>query len=201
MHLFCKQILFPVVVITILLLSNITIAAKLNPIKGAVFMKADRIEYDESQEIIVATGNIVVEFDNYRLSADYIYYDIKYDQLFAEGGIRAEDAEGNLIIGEKAVFKDKLKKGIIDEFILRFDDSYLIARLAERIDENRSYLYKATFTPCDIHCGREPIWKISAQDTLVDFEQSKITYSNVFFQVYGVPVVYLPYFTHPTIHL
>ena len=198
MRIFCKLILSILLIITTLFAHNIILAAKLDAVKGSLFMKADRVEYDEKSEIIVADGNIFVQFENYLLRADYIYYDIKHDHLFAEGNIRVEDDKNRIVVGEKAVFSDKLKQGIIDEFVLKIDDSHLIALAAERIDENKSYLYKSIFTPCDIYCGREPIWKVSAQETFVDFEKHKIVYKNMFFQVYGAPIMYMPYFTHPT---
>lgn len=198
MRIFCKLILSIIILTTSLLGCNTVLAAKLDPATGSLFMKADKVEYLEQQGIIIATGNIFIQFENYLLKSDYIYYDINKDHLIAEGNIRVSDDEDRIIIGKKAIFSDKLKKGIIEKFIMKIGDSYVMANAAKRIDENKSQLHKAIFTPCTIYCSREPIWKVSAEDAFLDFETNKMVYSNVFFQVYGVPIAYLPYFEHPT---
>ena len=45
------------------------------------------------------------------------------------------------IYGEKAVFKDKLKKGIIEEFMAKLDDNVVIvSRSAKRVKNNIAFL-------------------------------------------------------------
>ena len=166
---------------------------------GPVILKADLIKYDDNSGALAANGNIYVSMDNYILRADSLYYDIKKDVLFAEGNIRIRDEDGKIITGQRAVLKDKLKKGIIDEFILKLpDDSLLMAAYANRHDTNKISLHKASFTPCKVYCGNKPIWQMKAEDTNIDYDKQRITYKNMFFEVFGLPVAYLPYFFHPT---
>ena len=165
----------------------------------AAVMKADEVHYDAKKELITASGSVFVEMDNYTLNADKINYDLKKDAIFAEGNVLIIDPSGRAIKGERAVFKDKLRLGAIEEFIARFDDnSLLAARLANRLDKNRVTLTNAVFTPCTIYCERKPIWQITAAHTDVDYDKQQITYNHLFFEVYGVPIMYLPYFFHPT---
>ncbi|WP_342270540.1 LPS-assembly protein LptD [Rickettsia endosymbiont of Orchestes rusci] len=160
---------------------------------------ADFIEYNESEKLIYAKGNISITLNNYLLTADNLLYDIENDILWAEGNVKVKDEKNKIIIGEKVVLKDKFKTGVISDFILFFgDNTLLVSKLAERIDENKARLYYSKFTPCEITCNKNPIWQISAKDTYVDFDANRITYRNMFFEVYGVPIIYLPYFAHPT---
>ncbi|WP_341793631.1 MULTISPECIES: LPS-assembly protein LptD [unclassified Rickettsia] len=160
---------------------------------------ADFIEYNESEKLIYAKGNISITLNNYLLTADNLLYDIENDILWAEGNVKVKDEKNKIIIGEKVVLKDKFKTGVISDFILFFgDNTLLLSKLAERIDENKARLYYSKFTPCEITCNKNPIWQISAKDTYVDFDANRITYRNMFFEVYGVPIIYLPYFAHPT---
>ncbi|MCZ6901845.1 MAG: LPS-assembly protein LptD [Rickettsia endosymbiont of Ixodes persulcatus] len=162
-------------------------------------MIADFVEYNESQDLIYAKGNIKIITDEYLLTADNLLYDIKNDILWAEGNIRIKDKQNRIIEGNKAVLKDEFKKGIILEFILLSgDNNLLIAKLAERIDENNLKLRHAEFTPCVVTCNRNPIWQIASKDTYIHSEEHRVVYKNVFFEVYGVPVFFLPYFFHPT---
>ncbi|MDA9163643.1 LPS assembly protein LptD [Rickettsiaceae bacterium] len=165
---------------------------------GAV-MKSKEVHYDAKKEVITASGSVFVEMDNYTLNADTIHYDLKKDAIFAEGNVRIIDPDGRTIKGNRAVFKDKLKKGAIEEFIARFDDnSLLTARLANRLDQNHVTLDKAIFTPCTINCGKKPIWQLNAAHTDIDYNKQKITYNHLLFEVYGLPIMYFPYFSHPT---
>lgn len=171
----------------------------LKAVEGPVYMKANEVVYNDKEDSITAEGNIHIIMDNYLLEADKIHYNIEKDLLFAEGNIRIIDPDQRVIKGTRAVFTDKLKRGVIEEFILKFgDNSILVSRLANRLNNNKATLYKSAFTPCQMQCGRKPIWQINAKDTDIDFDQQRISYRNLFFEVYGVPIIYLPYFSHPT---
>lgn len=163
------------------------------------FMQADFVEYNEHENFIYAKGNVKITVDNYILIANNIAYDIEKDLLWAEGNVKIKEQGNKLIFGETAILKDKLKSGIISDFILSLgDNTLLVAKLAERVDENKVLLYKSSFTPCEVVCDQKPIWQISAKKTEIDFAQDKIVYKHLFFEVYGVPVFFLPYFSHPT---
>lgn len=164
-----------------------------------VTLKADLIKYDDNSETLAANGNVYVSMGPYILRADSLYYDIKKDVLFAEGNIRIKDEQGRIATGQRAVLKDKLKKALIDEFLLKLpDDSQVMAAYGTRNDTNKFGLYKAVFSPCKVYCANKPIWQMRAKDTDIDYEKQRITYKNMFFEVFGLPVAYFPYFFHPT---
>ena len=174
-------------------------SAPIKPNHDGIYMKADKVEYDANKDMIAAEGNIIVFAPGYKLIADKIYYDVVRDVIFAEGNIKVYDSKNRIVRGERAVFTEQTKKGIISEFILRLEDnSILLSRLAYRLSENRVILHKSSFTPCKIVCGQKPTWQIDAEDTDIDFDKQTVTYRNLFFEVYGIPVVFLPYFFHPT---
>jgi len=191
MRLVCKLLL-------IFFLLGITSFAK-GAVPAGALMKANEVHYDSQKDTITASGDIFIQMDNYIVNADKIHYRLKEDVIFAEGNIRITDENNHIIYGERAIFKDKLKRGVVEEFIVKFDkNSILVARLANRIDDKHVTLDQSVFTPCEINCGNKPIWQLSAGHTNIDYDKQKITYKNVFFEVYGVPIMYLPYFMHPT---
>ncbi len=196
MQLFCN---FLLVIIIFCISKNIYAGDLQKKDHESLILKADFIKYDNDLNSITANGNIYLYMDKYILTADNIYYDIKKDVVFAEGNIRIKDEVGRIITGQRAVLKDKLKKAVIDEFMLRLpDDSLLMSAYANKQDENRVNLHKANFTPCKIFCGNKSIWQIKSEDTNIDYEKQQITYKNMFFEVFGVPVFYLPFFFHST---
>lgn len=162
-------------------------------------LKAKEVHYDSKKDLITAKGDVYVKMEGYTINAQKIIYDLKDDTIFAEKDVQITDKSGRIIKGEKAIFKDKLKQGVIEGFIAKLDqNSILAARLAKRLDKNKISLEKSVFTPCKISCGNKPIWQISSRKTDIDYDKEKITYRHVFFEVYGVPIAYFPYFSHPT---
>ncbi len=163
------------------------------------FISADFIEYNSNEGFIYAEGNIKAKVEQYIITADRLFYDIEKDTLWAEKNVIVTDQEHREVTGEVVIFKDKLKRALIANFILKFNDNTILAsRLAERINEDQAELYKTSFTPCQITGNCPPIWQISASHTFVDLDKQRIIYKNLFFEVYGKPIFYLPYLSHPT---
>lgn len=186
----CKLLLF------IFLTSPVVAVGKMS---SDNVLKAHEVHYDSKKDIVKAKGDVYIGMDGFVLNAQTVVYDIKNDVIFAEGDVKITDENGRIMRGEKAIFKDKLKQGAIEGFIAKFDEnSILTARLAKRLDINRVTLEKSVFTPCKIHCSNKPIWQISSGKTDIDYDKEKITYKHLFFELYGVPIVYFPYFSHPT---
>ncbi len=167
--------------------------------KQCNFMSADYVEYVEAEQLIYAKGNIQIVLDEYFLSGDNLIYDIAHDRLWAEGNVMIKDKDNKIILGKSVLLKDKLKTGIISDFILYFgDNTLLVSKLAERVDENTLHLQDSTFTPCKILCNKKPIWQISAKNMKIDLNKNQVVYKHSFFEVWGVPILYTPYFSHPT---
>jgi len=162
-------------------------------------LKAKEVYFDSKNDLIRAKGDVFIQMDSFTLNAQKVIYDLKGDVVFAEGDVQIIDKGGRIMRGDKAVFKDRLKQGAIEGFIAKFDeDSVLTARLARRLSQNRVTLEKSVFTPCKTHCRNNPIWQISSGKTDIDYDKEKITYKHLFFELYGIPIVYFPYFSHPT---
>lgn len=160
---------------------------------------ADFVEYNENEGLIYAKGNLKIITEEHLLTADNLLYYVNNDILWVEGNVRVKDKDNRITLGDKAILKNEFKQGVMSKFIMLFNNnSLLVAKLAERIDENNIRLHYAKFTPCEVACSRNPLWQVSAKNTDIHSAEHKIVYKNVFFEVYGVPVFYLPYFFHPT---
>ncbi|WP_375327063.1 LPS-assembly protein LptD [Candidatus Tisiphia endosymbiont of Nemotelus uliginosus] len=163
------------------------------------FISTDYVEYIKNEQMIYAKGNVQLIIGDYFLSSDRLFYDIAQDKLWAEGNVMIKDKQNKTILGETVILKEQFKTGVISDFILYFgDNTILVSKLAERVDENILQLSDSTFTPCKILCNRKPIWQVSARNTEVDLDNNKMVYKHLFFEVWGVPIFYTPYFSHPT---
>ncbi len=196
-----QSILFLIQVFLVVLFLSILTHPALGQIKTSneqSFIKADFVEYDAPEDYIYASGNIEVMTDEYLITAEKLIYDIQKDILIAQHKVKIVDKQNHVIYGESIYFRDKLKNGIVKNFIAKFSDNSIFAsRLASRVDEHRTDLCNSNFTPCKVVPGRRPIWQISAKYTHIDLERQKAIYNNVFFRVYGIPIFFTPYFSHP----
>lgn len=200
----CNQIIIRSIILFIIaFLYNNVIAS--TPISNSNFLSADAILYDSTTSCIRASGNVYIMSEGYIITADNMVYDIKSDELFATGAVRVKSASKQSkkhhfqIDGDSIFFENRMKSGLIKNFIMYFGDNTLLAsNLAERLDENHSVLNKSEYTACSICKNRNPMWSISAKKTDLDLEKEKITYQNVFFKIYGLPIFFTPYFAHPT---
>ena len=163
-----------------------------------VFLSAKLINFNKSDGYVEAIGDVIVFADGYTLFADSLLYDITEDELWAIGHVRVKDAE-KVILGTSALVKHRLKQVVVNNFIARFkDDSIIAASVAESIDKDHGALSYATYTPCKMCNNKKPLWEISAKKTYIDLQKEKVVYKNAVFTVYGLPVFFTPYFTHPT---
>ncbi len=165
------------------------------------FLSAKFIKYDQEERSIEAIGDVTIIAGKYLITADRMFYHIDSDELWAKGNIRITDGTEKIVVGDSVYFKDKFKQGIVRKFAIYFgENSILAADKAHRTDSFHANLTNATYTPCTICGNKEPLWQISAKKTEMDLVKERVTYKNAFFEVYGVPVLFIPYFAHPTPH-
>jgi LPS-assembly protein len=163
------------------------------------FIKAKEVKYNAQEKIIEAKGDVIVNWYEYNLSADKIIYQVKEDLLIAGGNVRVQDKSGRVIYGERALIQTELKRAILENFSARFErDSIFAARSAFAKDESYVTMDNAVFTPCTIYCRKNPIWQVKAQHIDIDNKKQMVIYKNLFFEIYGNPIMFLPYFHHPT---
>jgi len=167
-----------------------------------VMLQADQIDYDQQNNIVYASGHVEITQQQTVLLADAIIYDQSAGTVQAMGHIIMLEPSGNVLFADAVALKDDMKSGVIESFKARLsDDSLFVANGAKRIDENHIELYKAAYTPCP--CDRDgktanPTWAIHAEHATIDQEKQKVSYENAYFSALGVPVLYTPYFSHPT---
>lgn len=170
-----------------------------------VYMTAEKMGYDQKNQIVIALGGVEVVQGDYVLMADRIDYYQKQNIVRARGNIKVLQPDGNVFFAEDAELKDDLKKGVIANFSARLsDNSRLIAREATRPDDNTIVLKKAVYSPCNI-CrdeetgeAKDPLWQIKADEVVYEEKEQRMVYDNAFFEVFGVPVIYTPYLAHPS---
>jgi LPS-assembly protein len=168
--------------------------------EGPVLLVADEVVYDTEVNVIIARGNVEVTRGERRLLADTLRYDQNTDMMEAEGNVALVEPTGDTLFADRVVLSGDLREGVAEQLRARLsDNSLLAAEGGRRIGGVRTELDRAVYSPCPLcpDSDAPPLWQITARRVTHDQETQNITYRDAFFELYGVPIAYTPYFTHP----
>ncbi|MBN9282087.1 MAG: LPS-assembly protein LptD, partial [Hyphomicrobium denitrificans] len=160
-------------------------------------LQGDQLIYDKAGNRVIARGNVEIYYNNYVLTADEVIYDQGANTLTARGNAQLKEPNGNIVRGETIDTTADFRDAFIESLsAIGRDDTRIAARKAVRKDGNVSEFEQGRFTPCKSDPGKPPLWCISAQRIVHDQQAATITYQDAQFELFGVPVFYLPYFQH-----
>ncbi len=163
----------------------------------SMLLQADELVYDDSGRV-AADGNVEIYYGHYTLLADKIVYDRNSNTLMAEGNVRMKDPDGAVITSDQLTLTDDFRDGFVDALkLVTQDDTRIVAQSASREAGNVTVFRKGWFTPCKI-CedkpDKAPTWRIRAGKITHKRDQANITFRDAAFEMFGVPVLWLPYF-------
>lgn len=170
---------------------------------NAVYIEADSTS--RNGDVITATGSeerVLARFRNTTLRAGEVSYDLNLGVATAGDRVEFTDPDGNQVFASQIQLDSDLRAGVAVDFATRFrNGASLMAATAVRRSERVNELNYAIFTPCPI-CDAEgntkqPSISIQAENVVQDEALRAILYRNALFRVGGVPVFYLPFFSHP----
>ncbi len=167
-----------------------------------VFLEASHLDYDQENDIVTAYGNVEIAQGETIMLADRLIYDQANNKVVAEGNISMLEPSGSVYFADRIELSDNLKTGVIRQFSARLsDDSLFAASAAARVDENTIELTRAVYSPCKVACDKDgstdsPMWQIATDHAVIDQEEHRAVYDDTYFEVFGVPILYTPYFAH-----
>lgn len=171
------------------------------PQSGEVLMQADNLVYDSEKEVVTATGHVEIAYDGRILTADKVTYDQKGDVVTADGHVSLLEPSGEVAFADHLVLRNKMKDGVVQTLsVLLTDKSRLAGHDAERVDGTVTTLHRGVYSPCKI-CKEEgqttPLWQIKAFRVIHNAKTKRIIYEDAYMELFGIPVAYLPFFSHP----
>jgi LPS-assembly protein len=183
------------------LLAPPAMAQKVKGTDQPVLFSADEVSQDQELGTILAHGHVEITQGDRILMADNVSYNQKTDTVSASGNVKLLEPTGDVMFAEFVQLNDAMKNGVVKQLrLLLTDDSRLAAVEARRRDGNLTVMKRAVYSPCKI-CkedpDRPPVWQIKAQTVEHDQERQEIRYHNAFMEMFGIPVAYVPYFSHP----
>jgi LPS-assembly protein len=162
-----------------------------------LYLQGDELIYDDGGNRVVARGNVEIYYNNYILTADQVVYDQSANTLTAVGNVVLKEPNGNIVRADRYTLTDDFRDGFVQSLsIVAKDDSRIAAERATRRGGNITVFTNGRFTPCKSSDGMPPLWCISAATVVHDQQAATITYQDAQFELFGVPVLYMPYFEH-----
>ncbi|MCX7991603.1 MAG: hypothetical protein N2999_06185 [Proteobacteria bacterium] len=162
-----------------------------------VEITADELLIDKEQDLFIAKGNVITNFEGYTVYSDNIFYDKKYEIIYIEGKLKfINDFLG---IGESLKYDLKNKEGYlsrVDLFYFSPDKKRQKFISGEDIiiyDKDNYNIKRGNFSSCE---GEKKAWYIKGSDINITLGEY-LTAKNVTLYGGSVPVVFVPYFLAP----
>jgi LPS-assembly protein len=168
---------------------------------GKVELTAEEMSYERELGVVTARGKVEIVQGERILFADIVSYNQRDDVVTASGNVVLQEPGGDVLFADHVQLTDQFKQGVVQELKIRLaNNARLSARTARREGEDRTVLENAVFTRCEQCEGRSdhaPIWQIKATKVTRDLESEIVEYDNATVEMFGVPILYTPYFFHP----
>ena len=172
---------------------------------GPMILDADKIENFEDQNLVVATGNVQIDYNKRMVNADKVTLNKLTKEVIAEGRVKIIEPSGEIVFAKRISLGEKFESGFFEKLrilLVENDKGVRPILAADSAVRSKGYLTKmkkAIFTPCKIceEPGSEPLWQIKALEVIHDQKRHDIIYKHAWLEFLGMPTVYVPYFRHP----
>ncbi len=170
-----------------------------------VLIEADSLNYDDELDVVIASGAVEIIDGENILRANRIVYNQRTGVAAASGDVVLVEPDGNVLFADYAELDEGMTRGFVERASLLFaDDSRLISNSGVRREGRQTVVDRAVYSPCALcveNPRKAPIWQIRAAQVTHDSEEKVVYYRDAFFDFYGVPILYTPYFSHvdPTV--
>lgn len=154
---------------------------------------ADRVQVLGNSGL-VAEGNVVVIYQDVRLTASRIHYDHSTGQLIVDGPITLTDASGTILIADAAALSSDLQTGLLQSARMVLDQQLQIAATEiNRVGGRYTQMTKVVASSCQVCADNPvPIWSIRAARVIHDQEERQLYFHDAQLRIMDVPVMYLP---------
>jgi LPS-assembly protein len=166
-----------------------------------VTFQADRIDYNQKTNIVTLSGHVEAWQAGHVLFADRVLYDRNTNIADAVGHVVLVSPDGQIVYSNYAELSQNMTNGIMSTMNITLpQNAKLAANGGRRTEGQINELSRAVYTACDIcakHPNSYPLWQISARTATQDVQHHLIEYKDATMEIYGFPVLWFPYFSHP----
>ena len=166
-----------------------------------VTFRSDSVSYDSHGGLVTWTGHVEIWQNDHILRADTVTFDRNTNVAAASGHVAILEPDGEVLFSDYAELTQGMREGVMTNMrSLLAANGKLAANGARRTDGKVNDLSRAVYTACKIcaqHPEQPPFWQLRAYDATDDLEHKRIEYRDVYLDMFGLPVFYLPFFSTP----
>lgn len=164
---------------------------------GPIGFEADKVEYNDKNDDITASGNVTLHRANQSLRADSVLWNRKTGKIVAQGNIRMVDEDGNQLFTEHVELTDELKAGAMQGMLLVLrEGGRMAANGGARDEKGNIVLDHAAYSPCEVEdskgCPKKPTWRITARQALYDPVTHTVRLRGARVELFGIRLLPLP---------
>ena len=176
-------------------------------------ISSDKIIYNRSKQQLSTFGNSTLSDNKVgTLSAERFEYNLDKQTILADGKVKFVDKDKNTYYFSKLNSDDKFNEIVgtdinaeLNKDLLKSGDKFnefiepRFSGKSATLKNNITIVQDAQFTTCKRSNEAEgcAYWNLKADELIHDKEQKKLTYKNVSLDLNSIPVIYVPYFSHP----
>ena len=174
-------------------------------------INAKQFTYDRDNKRIFAVGNVEVIDKKFRIYAEEIFYNVEKKIITGEKDIKIFLEDGTILKTEKIIVDDQFENGKFaksyvympdksNKKIKRYDR--MAANEYQRRDGKWEIFKGAVFSACDICLDEknkkymDPLIQLKSKKIIHDENKEILKYYDVYLELSGNPILYLPYFSH-----
>jgi len=165
-----------------------------------MLLQADDLVYDNRNNRVIARGHVEIYQDENVLFADEVIYDKTANTLTAIGNVRLKESDGSVVNTDRLTLTSNFREGFVRSLRAQTQDDTRVAAANAYKKGDQTIYEKGVVTACkpdEKHPERPACWRIKATRIVHDKEDHNFYYENAQFEVFGVPVAWVPYFYTP----
>lgn len=171
------------------------------PMPESMLLEADQAIYDNDRDRVTAKGKVEIHYRGNTLTADNVTFDRKGGRVMAEGNVRLIDPSGTIVTAQSLDITQDFKDGFVHSLTVdTVQRTRFVAESAKREGGTVTTFEKGVYTAC-IKCretpDRPPTWQLKSAKIIHDQKEQMVYYESARFEFLGVPLIYVPYFSHP----
>lgn len=158
---------------------------------------ADELAYDSENDIVTASGDVLMTSGDRSVRADTVTWDRKAGTIRGEGNVHFVDEDGNQLYTNALELSDEFEAGTMEDMLLALrEGGRLAARSGERSEDGSVVLTDAAYSGCVVidgtGCVQKPSWRITARRVIFNPESKRITFRGAMLELFGARLLPLP---------
>jgi len=165
-----------------------------------VNFQAKALSHDDAAQTVTALGDVELAQGRQILHAEKVVYYLAEDKVTAIGNVSLLDEQGNVHFAEYVELRNDMNDGIVQGLLTLLADGSRFTAAEARRENNgtKTTMTDASYTVCRVcEADPRPLWQVRAAEVTHDANDKTVRYKHARLELFGVPLLYSPVFSHP----